>query len=167
MKPITNMTTSLIVTAIILFTLGFAASLVPVTAASEANRPVASDDATTELTELIVEVEGVRNGEGRVIIAVFDSSAAFEAYDYERALDYLEVPAEPGTIKANFGNLGEGPFAVSLFHDENQDYDFNMVGDYPLEGYGTSGARDSYHEPDFEEASVGAGRVTVQMYYLR
>ena len=100
---------------------------------------------------------------------MFNKAQPFEVYDYDRATEYGEFDASEavgGAARLSFPRLRSGPYAVSLFHDENRDYDFNMAGDWPLEGYGTSGAKNAYDEPTFEDASVTPGRVIVQMYYL-
>ena len=170
MRPITSFVGSVIVTAALLFGLGFLASTIPVMAEDPVESGTVADSKANPATDaagVLVEITNVRNDKGKVLVAVFEDVEAFEQYDYERARAYIEVAAEAGTVQAHFPRLNAGPYAISLFHDENEDYDFNMDGVYPLEGYGTSGARDSYHEPTFNEASVGPGRVAVRMYYLR
>ena len=171
MKPITSVTGGLVVTAVLLVMLGFLASTVPV---SMANQPtvngretVSAPASETVSAGLVVEITDVRNESGTVILVVFDDIDAFENYDYEGAKAYAELAAKSGTVQVRFPELGTGLYAVSAFHDENEDNEFNMDGMYPLEGYGTSGARGPYHEPTFGEASVGTGRVSVRMYYLK
>ena len=131
----------------------------------------AQDDqeAAEEILGLEVIVTDIRNDKGNIVVAVFNSANAFESYDYYRATEYGEIGADKaidGMIKLSFRRLRSGPYAVSLFHDENNNDDFDMEGDYPLEGFGTSGARNALHEPTFEEASVDPGRVIIRMYYL-
>lgn len=171
MKPVESVSGGLFVTVVILFGLGFLASQVAISSDEEAEvTPVAAEPEPAfefEAIGLRVEILDVRNDEGRVIAAVFDSEEAFAQYDFERAAAYAELPAEIGTIEAHFAELTEGPYAVILFHDENEDYELNMDGPYPVEGYGTSGAEDPYDEPTFEEAAFNPGRVAVHMYYLR
>ena len=175
MKPITSLTGSLLTTLAIILALGFVASRVSVSTAA----PIAKTDlydrnedgSGAEVVGLEIVVTGIRNDKGRIIVAVFDKTrkGAFEEYDYDRAIEYGEFDANKavrGAVRLPFPRLRSGPYAVSLFHDENKDYDFNMDGDWPLEGYGTSGAKNAYHEPTFDEASIEGGRVTVQMYYL-
>ena len=41
-----------------------------------------------------------------------------------------------------------------------------MDGQVPKEGYTTSGAKDAYDEPTFNRASVTAGKVKVNLFYV-
>ncbi len=168
MKPINGVAGGMLVSAAILFGLAFLASQVAPPAVEFARASSKREAVTApETTGLLIDIENVRNDRGNVLVAVFDTKMPFEQYDFERASAFAEVPARAGTIQVHFEDLSQGPYAVSFFHDENNDYDLNLDGLYPLEGYGTSGARDSDHEPTFEEASVEPGRITLRMYYLR
>ncbi|MGI9232594.1 MAG: DUF2141 domain-containing protein [Woeseiaceae bacterium] len=174
MNPVTSLTGSLTLSAAMVLGLGLLASSIPTSATSpntvEVNLPATvSSKRATAVAEsgLQVEITNVRINKGKVIVLVFDNVNAFETYDYERAVGYAEVEAERGAVNAQFPDLVDGPFAVTFFHDENEDYDLNMDGLYPLEGYGTSGAKDPYDEPTFDDASVNSSRVSVQTYYLR
>ncbi len=115
---------------------------------------------------LTLQVTDIRNDKGKIIVLVFDDAAAFQSDDVNKAVAYQEVNAAQGTLEIDFANLTEGPYAVSLFHDENGDYDFNMVDGYPLEGYGISGASGPLDEPDFQKAAVTLGTVTIRVFYL-
>ena len=77
------------------------------------------------------------------------------------------MQATTGTMNVPFEKLTDGPYAIALFHDENEDYDLNLENGQPIEGYGTSGARGMYDDPGFQQALVKPGDVTVQMYYLQ
>ena len=99
------------------------------------------------------------------MIFVFDDQSAFDDGDYYSAAGYAEVAADTASLTVSFPELSSGPYAVSLFHDENSDGDFNMSGIYPLEGYGTSGARSRYDEPSFRRAATDARKIPVRMYY--
>ena len=161
MKPRTTLASQLVVTVALVLGMGYLASVVPEGAGiAQASDNVADD------TGLVIDVTGVRSRSGKVLVAVFDEPVAFQNYDYEGATAFMELAAEAGNVRAHFPELRAGPYAISLFHDENGDYEFNMDGMLPLEGYGTSGARDAYHEPSFEEAAVANGRFTVPLHYL-
>ena len=67
----------------------------------------------------------------------------------------------------SFEDLQNGPYAIAVFHDENTNYDLDLDGGYPVEGYATSGAKGPYDEPGFAQASVEAGAVTVKIHYLQ
>ena len=130
---------------------------------------VSPAQAEENIAGLEIIITDIRNDKGKIIVAVFNRSGPYNAYDYEAARKYGEVEASTavnGIIKLAMPTLDKGPYVVSLFHDENDNDDFDYDDDWPLEGYGTSNAKDAYHEPTFEEASVEPGRIFVKMYYL-
>ncbi len=122
---------------------------------------------TANSTQLSVQIEGVRNDKGKLIVMVFNTEKAYKNYDSNDAAGFQELKAARGNKVVNFSDLPAGPYAIVLHHDENNDYEFNMKGEWPLEGYGTSNAKDAYDEPSFREALVNSDTVTVQMHYLQ
>ena len=169
MRPITSLTKGLAVTAALILALGFGASKMPV---SHASTPDAKATATNGASGsgatkegLAVAITQVRAAPGKLMIFVFDDQSAFDDGDYYSAAGYAEVAADTASLTVSFPELSSGPYAVSLFHDENSDGDFNMSGIYPLEGYGTSGARSRYDEPSFRRAATDARKIPVRMYY--
>ncbi len=132
-------------------------------AAIEGVEAVAS---VSDTSHLVLDVRGVRNSVGKLVVLVFADEDAYRAYDFERAVGYQELQARPEALLVSFPDLKSGPYAITVFHDENQDYDLNMNGDLPLEGYGTSGAKGPYDTPSFQDASVKADKVRMQIYYL-
>jgi uncharacterized protein (DUF2141 family) len=110
-------------------------------------------------------VEGLRNGRGVVLVAVFDNARAFDRLQFENAVDFAEVPARKGTVTHDFPTLTSGPYAVFLFHDENGDEDINHWGDTLLEGIGASGAPNPQDDPGFAQASFPPGPVRVRVHY--
>ncbi|MEM7280293.1 MAG: DUF2141 domain-containing protein [Pseudomonadota bacterium] len=156
----------IVVTGVLMLGLAFLASRIPVLAASE-TEGAEDQEAIPQIQEgLRVEIKGVRNNKGVIVIAVFDQAPPFEQYKYEESIGYQEVAAEKGSVLVTFPRLIDGPYAVSLFHDENQDSDFNMDGSYPTEGYGTSNAKDSMHEPTFDEAASSSSHISIKMHYF-
>lgn len=164
MKTVRFLPVSLLLSVAVLFGGAWLASLAAGPQEAIAEEAEVADETVAEGVSVIVTK--VRNDQGKILIAVFDDADAFAEYDYDRAVGYVELPAEKGRVEARFPYLTGGPYAVSLFHDENGDYDFNMRGSTPLEGYGTSGARDAFHEPSFTVASTKKRRIPVKMYYF-
>lgn len=78
---------------------------------------------------------------------------------------YYEFDAVESGVRLDFDTLTDGPYAIALWHDENGDGQLDMTQGYPLEGYGTSGARDAYDEVPWSRAATEPGLVTVRMYY--
>lgn len=116
--------------------------------------------------ELDVTVTGVRNTNGKIVILAFDNAAAYDAYDYENAAGYAELPAATTPIRHTFTGLSPDQVAVVLIHDENENYHLDMVEGYPIEGYGTSNANSPYDELSFQQAAIKTGSISVKIHYL-
>ena len=168
MKPIRSVWGGAVLTTALIVGLAFAASLIPQSNATEQSQenspkieaqPVAAEG-------LNVEIRDVKSGDGELLVVVFDNRQAYDNYDFNGAAGFAEVAADSMTVNVPFASLRDGPYAVFAYHDENGDDDLNMDGDYPLEGYGTSGARNWWHEPTFDEAASDARNIRVKMFYL-
>lgn len=129
---------------------------------------VEAEEAKAEKSQgLEVTVDGIRNGNGQVVVLVMDSRDAFKAYDYDAAVGYQEIPASTGSVQAYFPDLNSGPYAVIAFHDENGNQDLDMNGQIPSEGYTVSGAKDAYDEPPFKRAASSDPKQSVRLFYLK
>ncbi len=110
---------------------------------------------------LEVAVSGIESAEGRVGIAVWDDDKGFpEAI--EHALDSTYVAVESGTARAVFELPEPGTYAVTVFHDknDNQRFDKNWIG-MPREAWGVSNqARPRLRAPRFDEAEFEISGVT-------
>ena len=103
--------------------------------------------------DLTVRIEHIRNDHGSILAALYDSEASFMQQPSARAK--FKVKAAAGTVEYVFHDLPAGKYALSAFHDENDNgkLDKNFVG-YPREGYGFSnGARASGGPPGFSQAA--------------
>lgn len=134
-------------------------SIVKPTPAMEEKEPAIKEALSVRITD-------IRSDFGSVIVMVFPDAQSYKAFDYSKAVGYAELKASAGTLTTAFPELNDGPYVVSLFHDENGDQQFNMSGDYPIEGYGTSNATSQYDELSFKKASVMAGSVAIKVHYL-
>ncbi len=110
-------------------------------------------------------VDGLRNDQGTVLVAVFDTARAFDRLQFAKAVDLAAIPARTGTVTHHFPALTAGPYAIFLFHDENDDQDLNHTGDTLLEGVGASGAPNPDDDPDFADAAFAPGPVRVVVHY--
>ena len=146
--------------------------------AAEGNRPTIGDGNTAAATKTSTEqpaqgisaqisISGVRNGKGKVYVMVFDNASAFNNYNVNSAIGFAELKARKGKLTTTITDLPNAPIAVSIFHDENGNENFDMAGGYPSEGYGTSRAGSPYDELKFHQASVKPGNVGVKMHYLK
>jgi len=102
--------------------------------------------------DLTVIVERVRNSNGEIRLAIFDTP---DQFPQGKKLDSKNVPAKLGEVTVHFENLSPGNYAVAIHHDENSDkkMNTNFIG-WPQEGYGFSNdARVIFSSPVFEAAS--------------
>lgn len=115
---------------------------------------------------LTINVNGVRNGEGAVIVAAFDDATAFEAMDVTKAVALAYLPASSASVSVTFQSLPPGNYAAAAMHDENLDGDLNMNGDVPTEGYAFAAMGPSGLASRFEDAAVQAGDEAVSALKL-
>ena len=116
-------------------------------------------------SQLAVEVTGISDLRGTLMVAVYDSPEAFDGEGKPVAAKRAEVSA--GTVVVTFEALAPGEHAVKLYHDANGngELDRNMLG-LPTEGYGFSNNGGRYGPPPFEEARFtvdGATRISVRL----
>ena len=110
---------------------------------------------------LEIRVEGLRGGEGNVVLAVYDNKAAFNENGVPLA--WVSVPANSQRISV--AGFPPGKVAIAAFHDTNRNGEYDMKGGIPLEGWGYSGVISSWSEPNFDAAITDIGNVTIQMHY--
>lgn len=115
---------------------------------------------------LSIELSGIRSSSGKVLVMVFDNSKAFASYDYNKAAGYQEVDATHETLNFNFSSLTDGPYAIFIMHDENNDHQLNQSDGYPMEGFVVSGAKSKYDEPTFKQAAVVKGEHKLKLVYF-
>lgn len=102
--------------------------------------------------ELIVVVDNVKSEQGHVRAALFNNAKSFPK------LPFLSqhAAAKAGTVTFTFKNIPPGQYAVSAYHDlnDNEKLDISFVGK-PVEPYGFSrNARGTFGPPAFEEAMI-------------
>ncbi len=102
--------------------------------------------------KLEVTIKGMKSEKGSVLIAVYDSEGSF----MKKHIASRKVKAAEGSLTIVFDNLKPGNYAVSTFHDENENekLDSNFFG-IPKELYGFSNnAKGSFGPPSFANARV-------------
>lgn len=107
--------------------------------------------------EVRAAVAGIIGTRGHIICGIFKSAEGFPNRA-QRAFKLVSVPANPDGALCNFLSLPAGNYAVSIFHDENDNgvLDTNLVG-MPREGYGFS----NNHTYSMHPASFAESRFTV------
>jgi len=102
---------------------------------------------------LTITIRGVRNDSGSVLAAVYDADKSFMKVQLAKAT--LKAKANKGEVEFVVHDLHAGKYAVSVFHDENDNgkLDKNWMG-IPTEGYGFSNdARGNLGPPKFTQAA--------------
>jgi len=113
---------------------------------------VALVTSTVLANNITVEITNLLNTNGKVQIGLYDKAEFFSIVDkvYKGAV----VDISSKRIKYQFKNIPNGTYAISIFHDENENnkVDKNFLG-IPKEGYGPSNnIRPSFRGANFEEA---------------
>lgn len=119
---------------------------------------------------LKVDASGVRNTNGKVMVAVYDDVKAYNGTDAVAAVAIAAVRPQNAHASVTFNNLKAGKYAAIIFHDENSNFDLDFSGEIPTEGYAVSGAKGRFDEPSFTEASVPVGgaakTVSLKLFYF-
>jgi len=102
---------------------------------------------------LVVEMTGFRNDQGNVSVALFNQGQAYpKSPEKAVAIIYSKIVNEKAS--ATFDQLPAGEYAVSVYHDENNNkkMDTNIFG-IPKEGVGASNdARGHFGPPKYQDA---------------
>jgi uncharacterized protein (DUF2141 family) len=103
---------------------------------------------------IVVTIDGFRNKNGHAHVGVYNNEKGFP--DNEKAA-FRGTIAEigDGPVKVRFDGLAYGQYAVSMYHDENDDGTLNKKAfGIPKEGYGVSNnIVHSMRAPGFSEAA--------------
>ena len=94
---------------------------------------VFAQEVTTQ--DVIVNIINFENNKGKALIGLYNSEKTFLEADFMSSLSKIEN----NECSVTFINVPAGTYAVSLFHDENNNgkMDTNMFG-IPKEDYGCS-----------------------------
>ncbi|AWJ87649.1 hypothetical protein TSH58p_24390 (plasmid) [Azospirillum sp. TSH58] len=104
---------------------------------------------------LTVTVQGVRNGEGQVVLAVCEEAA----YPAGRCAFRVTAPAVEGAVRIAVPDVPPGTYALRAYHDENGNgqLDRNLLG-VPREGFAFGNdAPVLLAPPSFRDAAVTVG----------
>lgn len=104
-----------------------------------------------ETNTLTIHITNIENVEGTLEVAIFNSDERF--LEEGQALKTISVKVKANAQTVVFKNLPSGNYAVSMYHDENSDGDFNrnFMG-IPKEPYGFSNNfHPKFSAPKFED----------------
>jgi len=121
-----------------------------------------------EPPQLIVEIAGVTDAKGSLLVGIYDSARSFPKDG--KALKVVNVPVRSNNVRFAVDDLPAGTYAIALCHDVNGDGEFNtnFVG-MPLEPYGFSNdVKPTLSAPSVEKASFEMyGRTTITITLQR
>ncbi|MFD0991487.1 DUF2141 domain-containing protein [Mariniflexile jejuense] len=109
--------------------------------------------------DVVVNVTNLKNNTGQVLVAVFNTEDSFLNKGFKSA----KVKIENNTCSVTFKNLPKGTYAISMFHDENNNnkLDTNFLG-IPKEAYGCSNnAKGVFGPPKWENAKFEISNQTI------
>lgn len=123
--------------------------------------------AVAQNNSLTVVIKGVKDGQGKVAVALFNNEKDF----MKSRLVGKVIDASAGEVQVVFENVAPGDYAISVMHDENENdkLDSNLIG-MPKEGFGFSNdAMGMFGPPSFEKAKFTCSpsqTISVTMKYL-
>lgn len=103
---------------------------------------------------LQVEISGVRNNKGVLLISLYNQSIGFPE-NSDKAFSKRVLKATVGKISTEWTSLVTGNYAIAVLHDENNDakMNTNLFG-IPLEGFGFSNNKIGLASPPVFNAPV-------------
>lgn len=98
-----------------------------------------------------VTITGFDSNEGNAKIGLYNSKAHFLKSTFKS----VTKPIRNGEVVITFEDIPEGTYAVSVFHDEDADNEFDMYfGFLPAEDYGNSNnVLNPFGPPKWEDAA--------------
>ncbi len=102
-----------------------------------------------ESFQLVVKVQNIKDVKGTLKLGVYNAEHDF----LKNAVNWGNVSIEGHTVEYVFDGIDKGEYAVSIYHDENDngELDANFLG-IPTEPYAFSNnAKGRFGPPSFEE----------------
>lgn len=112
--------------------------------------------ATAHAADLTVTVDNVQDGEGQLLIGLFDTAATFPQQVARGQAVAAATRDADGRVRVVITGVPPGTYAVSAVHDRNGNgkLDRNLLG-IPSEPYGFSGrAAGRFGPPAFADAAI-------------
>ena len=123
---------------------------------------------TISAQSLKIQVSGIRQQKGEIMLALFDKSDGFP-FETSNVYKLMRGIPERGVINFVVDPLPRGKYAVALFHDSNGDGKLNVnIFGIPKEGYGVSNnAYNTFSSPRYADASFEHEKNTLQKIVMR
>jgi uncharacterized protein (DUF2141 family) len=130
--------------------------------------------ASAEESSLTVNLSGVRSQKGNIVVCLWQTQAKnFPLCAKAASFQSSTVKASGSSVTATFQNVPAGQYAITAFHDENQDGKLNrgMMGN-PKEGIAISNVtfdKSRREKPSFDKAKFtvnGAKTMSLSFNYF-
>ncbi len=126
---------------------------------------------TAQAYNLRVIAKGLKNDKGKVQIAIYNKDGTIPDKEQNRYYKMKRVSIHNKTAQAVFTNLPNGRYAVSVYHDENDNHKIDKGLIMPIEGIGLSNYKsvNLFHLPNFKNASFllnHNSKVIIKLIYL-
>ena len=126
---------------------------------------------TTQAYNLTVIAKGLKNNKGKVQIAIYNKDGTIPDKEQNKYYKMKRVSIHSKEAKTVFKNLPKGRYAVSVYHDENNNHKIDKGLIMPIEGVGLSNYKsvNPFHLPNFKNASFILNhnkRVVIKVIYL-
>ncbi len=111
--------------------------------------------ASAQAKTLTVVATGLKSDKGKVQFSLYNKEGSIPDKELNKYFKMKRVPIAHGKAWAVFRNLPRGRYAVSVFHDENDNRKIDKGLVMPTEGVGLSNypSINLFHLPDFKKAS--------------
>ena len=111
--------------------------------------------ASAQAETLTVVATGLKSDKGKVQFSLYNKEGSIPDKELNKYFKMKRVSIAHGKARAVFRNLPKGRYAVSVFHDENDNRKIDKGLVMPTEGVGLSNypSINLFHLPDFKKAS--------------
>jgi uncharacterized protein (DUF2141 family) len=118
--------------------------------------------AMAQQATVTVNVSGLHSQKGNIVVCLWNKDKDFPICSETASFKHVTVKAASSTVTATFQNVAPGEYALSAFHDENQDGKINrgFMG-RPKEGIAFSGKKPDQSQSDRGRPSFDKEKFTV------
>jgi uncharacterized protein (DUF2141 family) len=134
------------------FLIGFSSCKKKQNIPQSTNNAIEDTTSTSILSKLVVDVSGMKNSNGKVNFALYNSESSFN--EPNQAFKEIFSNAISGSMSFILDSLPAGEYTFAVFHDENNNgqIDQNWLG-IPSEGFAFSNnAMGSFGPPSYNQA---------------
>ncbi|WP_271766074.1 DUF2141 domain-containing protein [Aquimarina algiphila] len=98
---------------------------------------------------ITVTINNIKSNEGTLRVGLYDAQESFLGKPFTS----ISAKAKVGKVTASFENIPNGTYAISLYHDEDNNQKLNTFLKIPTEPYGVSNnAKGRFGPPKWEDA---------------